>query len=168
MKCDFLSSKSEKQDLVSKQFSFQSSLFLFSSLSSFSIQKIILLFGNAKPPAATMCVVFDGFGTLWYIRLLYSLWFVLLVVKLKSSLIFILCIHTTRASRVKANQRIVGLFSHHVFHSIKFIFFSSVCYPWLKLVWCVHSTYKPDLIFIFVDKFVNSGWPVKLGMMKTT
>lgn len=51
---------------------------------------------------------------------------------------------------------------------MKFIFFSSVCYPWLKLVWCVHSTYKPDLIFIFVDKFVNSGWPVKLGMMKTT
>lgn len=183
MKCDF-HFQVQEQDLVSKQFSFQSSLFVrLHSLSSFSVQKIILLFKmqnhHQPPPATTICVLYSMYY-IWCASVhpfTISLWFVLLIVKLKSSLIFILCMHTTRASRASPKTCfnilaiavvVVVLFSHHIFHSIKFIFFSSVCDPWLKLVWCVHSTYKPDLIFIFVDKLVNSGWPVKLGIMKTT
>lgn len=131
---------------------------------------------NAKPPAATMCVIFDVFGALQYIRLLFtSVCFACSQIEIEFNLYFM---YTHNNSSIESQPEnifphfafavVVLLFSHHVFHSIKFIFFSSVCYPWLKLVWCVHSTYKPDLIFIFVDKFVNSGWPVKLGMMKTT
>lgn len=65
-----LSSKSEEQDLVSKQFSFQSSLF---HSSSSSVQKMILFFEmqNHQQPPCVLCSM--CFGALQYIRLLFTL-----------------------------------------------------------------------------------------------
>lgn len=143
MKCDFLCQAPSPRTRFGL-FSYQQSLFVLFLHGIFILDsKNNSSVRNAKPPPAAThgwCV-----RCFWCVPLHFRLLFTLVCfgcsqIEIEFNLYFM---YTHNKSQSAANQRTfcccaAVLFSHHVFFILlNLSFFSSVCYPWLKLVWCV-------------------------------